>query len=563
MENIKTDKLRLSGNLKFYKKIIITFLFSILLYIIAAFNNNVFLHFISEADYLTWHVIFEFASILVAFSIFTVTYFVYEESGMLSFIVLGCSFFLMGLLDAFHTFTFKGMSDFFVSNTTANRATTLWTFSRGFGSLGFLLSVLIPKSTISKINKNIFAGITFSFSVLLFILVTYFPKVFPPMYIESTGLTRIKIIVEYLIILIMIITFIVVLREYKSTSHRREHQFMISLIFLIFSESAFTNYGSVYDAFNYIGHIYKIIAYIILYKAIYIENISEPYREMKKARQELKEYSNNLNLIVKQRTKELEEVNVKLLNDIEYAKEIQLSLMPTQMPENPSVSFYAEYLAAEHLSGDFYNVIKLDEKNIAIYLGDVAGHGVSAAMLTVFANQNIIPLKEDEDKSVNIIPPKMVLDYIYKEFNNTNFSDETYFLMLYGIYNTETKLFTYSSAGINVSPYIIKSSGEIIELNSKGFSICKLGEYLKPSYKDREIQLEKGDKLVLYSDGLIESKNLNNEIYGQDKMNKFLRNNHNLSAEDLGLSIKRDLHDHIGHIERIKDDVTILIMEVK
>lgn len=360
----------------------------------------------------------------------------------------------------------------------------------------------------------------------------------------------------------MIITFIVVLSEYKRTGQRREHQFMIAIIFLISSEFAFTNYGSVYDAFNYIGHIYKIIAYIILYKAIYIENVSEPYREMKKARNELKKYSDNLNLIVKQRTQEVDEVNSMLLKDIEYAKEMQLCLMPTKMPDDLSVSFYAEYLSAERLSGDFYNVIKLDENNIAIYIGDVAGHGVSAAMLTVFANQNILPLKQEENKSNRIISPGVVLDTIYKGFNNTNFKDETYILMLYGIYNKKDKLFTYASAGMNVSPYIIKSSGEVLELNSKGFSICKLGEYIIPSYEDRIVEMESGDKLLLYSDGLIEAKNINNEIYSQEKMKEFLKKNHTLNAKDLEIEIKINLFNHIGHIEKLMDDVTFLIMEV-
>lgn len=559
---MEKTKVRFFKNLKLYEKIVLTFLFSIFLYFTAAINNDLFMNFISEADYLTWHVIFEFTSILVSFSIFTVTYFVFEESGNLSMIILGCAFLTMGLLDTFHTFSYKGMSAFFVSNTTANRATTLWILSRTFGSLGFLLAVSIPSYIKSNIKKSIVAGITFSFSILLFIIVTYFPNIFPYMFIEDIGLTKIKIIMEYVIILIMVITFIVILSEYKRTCKKREHQFMIALIFLIFSEFAFTNYGSVYDAFNYIGHIYKIIAYMILYKTIYIENVSEPYRQMKKARNELKEYSDNLNLIVKQRTKELEDVNSMLLKDIEYAREMQLRLMPAQMPKDLSVSFYAEYLPAERLSGDFYNVIKMDENNIAIYIGDVAGHGVSAAMLTVFANQNVLPLRQDKNKSSRIIPPRMVLDAIYKGFNNTNFNDETYIIMLYGIYNIKTKLFTYASAGMNVSPYIIRRSGEVLELNSKGFSICKLGEYIIPSYEDREVQMESGDKLLLYSDGLIEAKNLNNEIYGQEKMRQFLIKNYTLSAKDLEIAIMRNLYNHIGNIGNLMDDVTFLIMEV-
>jgi sigma-B regulation protein RsbU (phosphoserine phosphatase) len=555
-------KANLIENIKRFYKAIFIFLLLIILYVFAAFTNDIFINFMSVASYLTWHIIFEFSSILVAFSVFSVTYFIYEESGSLKMIVLGCAFLIMGLLDAFHTLSFKGMTDFFVSNATANRATTLWVLSRIFGSLGFLAAVNIPSHFKCQINKNIFAACSIVFSIILLMITTYYPNVFPAMLIEGMGLTKVKIFMEYLIILIMTITLAMVYIEYKKTNTRREYMFMIALIVLIFSEFAFTNYGSVYDAFNYIGHIYKIIAYLIFYKAIYIENISEPYREMKKARYELKEYSDNLNLIVKQRTKELEEVNAMLMNDIEYAKEMQRCLLPTQMPQDPSISFNAEYLSAERLSGDFYNVVNLDEDNIVIYIGDVSGHGVSAAMLTVFAYQNITPMKDEEDKSVEIISPGYVLKNIYKGFNKTNFNVETYIVMIYGIYNIKSKLFTYSSAGMNVSPYIIKKSGEILELDSKGFPICKLGEYIMPFYDNRTVQLDSGDKIMFYSDGLIEVKNLKNEIYGQQNMKDFLMKYHNLNAKELQIKIKNNLYSHIGKDGKLMDDATFLIMQI-
>ena len=123
---------------------------------------------------------------------------------------------------------------------------------------------LIPGSVKSDIKKGVFAGMAFSFSILSFLIATYFPNVFPPIIIEDSGLTMIKIIMEYIIISIMAIAFVLVLSQYKRKVQIREHQFMMTLVFIIFSEFAFTNYGSVYDALYYIGHIYKIIAYISL-----------------------------------------------------------------------------------------------------------------------------------------------------------------------------------------------------------------------------------------------------------------------------------------------------------
>lgn len=554
------SKVNSFNNIKKYDKLLLILVFSIILYTMAAIYNHVFVAIMSVTSYLTWHVIFEFASILISFSIFAITYFIYEESGNLRMILVGCAFLVMGFLDTFHALSFKGMSDFFLTNYTANRATTLWIFARTIGSLGFMSAIIIPEHITSTIKKRIFAGVTSLSSIVLFFLITYLPDLFPAMYLEGHGLTGIKIFMEYFIILIMAITFLLVTTEYKKTNSNRAYMFMIVLILSIFSEFAFTNYGSVYDAFNYIGHLYKVIAFLILYKGIYIENVSLPYIEMKKARQELKAYSDNLSDIVKQRTKELEGINNVLLTDIENAKEMQRCLLPLQMPQDTSVSFQAQYFAADHLSGDFYNVIKLDEDNIAIYLGDVSGHGVSAAMLTIFANQNNKPLREDYPEE--IIEPGFVLKTIYKNFNKANFNMEKYIVMLYGIYNIKSKSFIYSSAGINVAPYIIKNTGQVIEMDIKGFPICKLGDQIMPFYEDRKIYLEIDDKILFYSDGLIDAKNKKGQMFEQDRLKDFLKKNYHLNSSDLDIAIKNNLFNHVGQDGKLEDDVTYLIMQV-
>lgn len=561
-----TKEIKAYQKFKNYDKLLLIFVLSIIIYIIAALNNNAFRSIIPLKDYLTWHTILEFASILVSFSIFTVTYFIYEESQNLQMIIFGSVFLLMGFLDIFHTFSFKGMPDFFIANDTANRATTLFILSRLLGSLGFMYAITIPSIFISKIKKEFFAIITTIFSIILFLIVTYYPNFFPPMYIEGQGLTTIKILLEYLVIIILAISFIIILAQYRKTNSDIQYKYMIALLLLMFSEFAFTSYGSIYDAFNYIGHLYKVIAFAILYQSIYIENVTNPFIEMRKAENELKRYSDNLSKIVKQRTQELEKLNDILLSDIEYAKEMQRCLLPTQLPKDMSVSFDAVYLAAEKLSGDFYNVVKLDESNIAIYIGDVSGHGISAAMLTVFAYQNVVHLKrlkEKDEAGSGFIKPGLVLESIYKSFNRTNINDEKYIVMLYGIYNIKNKSFQYSSAGINVSPYIIKSSGEILELNAKGFPICKFENFVSPSYENRTIQLETGDKLLFYSDGLVDAKNKNGEVYGQKRLKNILKNKLDSNSSDLNIAIKKDFYRHIGPDNALMDDVTFVTMSIE
>lgn len=547
---------------RYYDSVVLVIIFSLIVYIVAALYNDTFMNLMSVTDFLTWHIIFEFASIIVSFSIFTVTYFNYEETKRLGLIILGCTFLLMGILDSFHTLSFKGMSDFFIENTTANRATTLWVFSRAIGSIGFLVSVCIPKEVKIEVNKNILTSITVAFSIIIFILTTYYPGVFPVMLIEGAGLTKVKILLEYIIMLIMVFTFMVVALEYKKSKQQRDHMFMMALTLLLFGEFSFTNYGSVYDAYNYIGHIYKIMGFIVFYKSIYLENLSEPYREMKKARNELQNYTDNLNQIVMERTKELEEINMSLLRDVEYAKEVQKCLMPALLPKDSDITILAKYLPAERLSGDFYNVIRLDEENIALYIGDVSGHGVSAAMLTVFAYQNIVPLIEEENKNDEIISPGFVLKTMYKRFNKTNFNPGTYIVMLYGIYNIKKKIFTYSSAGMNVSPYIVKNTGKVHEVDSKGFPICKLGEQIMPYYDDRYLEMESGDKIVFYSDGLVESKNTINRESQNYNLQDFLTKNPGLNAHELEKSIMNNFNSKIGKDGKLTDDITLLILEI-
>jgi hypothetical protein len=84
-----------------------------------------------------------------------------------------------------------------------------------------------------------------------------------------------------------------------------------------------------------------------------------------------------LDKIVAQRTEEINLIHQKLLDDLEYARDIQLSMLPKTMPDMPGTVFEARYFPAERVSGDFYNIFKLNETKIGIYIGDVSGHGAT------------------------------------------------------------------------------------------------------------------------------------------------------------------------------------------
>ncbi|HHW47769.1 MAG TPA: SpoIIE family protein phosphatase [Clostridiaceae bacterium] len=537
-------------------------IFSILLFKFAYLFEDNFYRIMDVATYLTWHNIFEFTGILVCFAVFVVSYFTYEQTQNLRRVFLGCVFLAVGMVEMFHTLSFKGMPDFFVPNKCANRATTFWILSRILLALGLLISECIPAEKKSVINRRVFMLPAVALSLLILVVATYFPHLLPPMYIEGKGLTQTKIVLEYVVIFLLIASTVLLIREYKKNRDSLQILFCSALILIIFSELAFVSYFLVYDIYNYLGHIYKFISYFIIFKVIFVENVQKPYIELKEAQDELRDYADNLDKIVEQRTGELKQVNRRLLEDLEYARDIQLAMLPSRLPEIREVSFTARYFPAEHVGGDFYDIFRIDNENIGLYIGDVSGHGVPAAMLTVFAKQSIKSVNENCTGKKELLNPSLVLGRVYESFNNTNFKDEVYIVLLFGIYNIKKKEFTYSSAGINASPFVIRSSGEIDELAVTGFPICKFRDYYYAVYEDRSIKLNPGDRVLFYTDGMIEAENKQRVSFSEKRLKEILKQNRDLDGLKLSEAIERHIFEFVDP-DKLKDDITFFIMDIK
>ncbi len=385
-----------------------------------------------------------------------------------------------------------------------------------------------------------------------------------PLFVDSNGFTSLRYMVLSMAVAFYFVSAILYWKQYRKQDHHEHFWYALSLMMIslgLFSVYAATDVGNLLGwvgrIAQYIGSGFAVLSVIVMFRKAKNVNLSPSGIMVDFFSDGEASYWNS---IVKKKTEKLEYSNAELLTDLQYAKDMQKSLLPGIMPVNDSVSFDAEYLAAENLSGDFYNIINLDEENIAVYIGDVSGHGISAAMLTMFAYQNIVQVMETSAGEIN--DPGLVLKNIYKTFNKTNITDEKYIVMLYGIYNSKNKCFTYASAGINVSPYILKQSGTIIEMDAQGFPICKLGDMVSPYYDNRYIQLETGDKILFYSDGLVEAKDESGLVYGNDRLKRFLINNLDLNSIELKTALKKELYNHIGFQSDLMDDVTFVIMVI-
>lgn len=548
---------------RYYIFSIMNLIFSITLFRHAYKLQHLFHHVVDIASFLTWHNLFELIDIVVLVSVFVVSYYTYDQARNFKTLFLGSVFLTVGILTLLHTLSYKGMVDFLVSNTGSNRATTFWMLSSMVNGLGILIFCFIPEKRQLKIKKEIFLVGPFLLGIAILILVTYYPSVLPEMYVENVGLTPIKIALEWIIILMLFIPSICMqIRKYTKTGDPLVILFVNALILRSFSELAFTAYGSVYDIYNYLGHVYKLIASFLIFRVIFIYNIQKPYYDLSVARSEIGSWAQKLDKLVNQRTRQLNQMNQKLLDDLKYAREIQQALLPDSLPKEQEVCFEACYFPAESVSGDFYNIIKLDDQHIALYIGDVSGHGVSAAMLTVFINQTITLVRESEDNHIEILRPSKVMRNVYKTFNQTNFKDDVYFVMFYAIYNFKTGKLDYVSGGLNVVPIILRASGEIKEIAVHGgFPICKFANFYVPDYVDESMQLTAGDRILLYTDGLTEAKNKDGKHFSSEQLKKLMRKNHLLPLESLAEIITGEVLGFIDTKE-LKDDITFFIMQV-
>ncbi len=537
-------------------------LFSILLFENIYALEPMFDKVMKPSTYLSWHTLFELISILISFCVFLLPYYSYNQNRRLRGLITAHVFLIMGCIDLFHTLSFKGMPVFLVPNDTANRATTFWIISRLVGVIGITVSSFVRINKRSLLNKNVFLLASIVFTLGVVYVVTYYPHLLPAMYVEGVGVTELKKVLEYVIISFLVLAGIRFLFQYIKYKENSSFIYVIAIAASIFSELAFVRYYSVYDINNYLGHIYKFVSYFLIFRVAFVNNIEKPYLALYEAKNKIKENARNLNKLVAERTKDLAEINQKLLEDLEYARDIQKAILPEKLPNSDQVDFLAQYFPAERVSGDFYNIFRLDDKHIGMYIGDVSGHGVPAAMLTVFLNQSIKTTKEVEGNRLEIINPSKVLENLYELYNKVHFKNETYILVLYAIYNTETNELMYSSAGMNAQPLIIKNTTEVQELEIRGLPICKLADICPADYTDRKIKLEKGDKVFFYTDGLVELSNKKTgRTFNLDSLKKLLAQYCKKDSLEIYNEINREIKCY-SESDGLRDDVTFFMMRV-
>lgn len=289
------------------KMLLISMVCGSLLIAVQFFNLNICF---SDDLFLPIHTNIEFFCVFVALCTFTVTWYSYLNNCSYYSYFIGLGLLAVGFIDLFHFYSYEGMPNIF-TDPCANQATLYHIFGRVIMGLTFLISVFLYKRDLCflpRMRYYLFAG-TFFLIGLILGSVSLDPQLYPTLYIEGQGLTAIKVWSEYMIIFILVAATLGYLWLYKKHMDFYLQLIVCTLVLSIFSEMCFTSYQSVYDTMNLLGHLFRFASYVVIYIAIFMNNVKRPYLQLVAAREELERANDILEEKVRERTHSLQEAN--------------------------------------------------------------------------------------------------------------------------------------------------------------------------------------------------------------------------------------------------------------
>ena len=256
---------------------------------------------------------------------------------------------------------------------------------------------------------------------------------------------------------------------------------------------------------------------------------------------------------IKAREKEHSEL-AGIKGDLAVAREIQQAILPRVFPPFPEEAAHmdiaASMNAAKDVGGDFYDFFRIDDDRIGFVMADVSGKGIPAAIFMAVSRTLI------RATGIRGGAPSECISY-----SNRLLSEESvdcmFVTVFYGILNVTTGEVTYSNAGHN-PPYVLKRNGEVSMVPLTNDPM--VGAINGVDYHDGKLQLEKGDKLVLFTDGVTEAINPAFEAYGEGRLEQTLAATTSQNCQQTVDNIKASVSAFAGEADQ-SDDITILALK--
>jgi serine phosphatase RsbU (regulator of sigma subunit) len=244
-----------------------------------------------------------------------------------------------------------------------------------------------------------------------------------------------------------------------------------------------------------------------------------------------------------------------LAEQLRLAGLVQKDFLPSRLPNSGQLKWATLFLPAEWVSGDIYDVVRLDEEHIGFYVADVVGHGMPAALLTIFLKQALV-MRQTSENDYRIFSPSEVVQNLNMRMAAQKLSGYQFATCCYCLLNTSTLELTYARAG-HPYPVLIRAGRQPEQLEIRG---SLLGVFEQAEFPQKTIQLQPGDKLLLYTDGADSLIGGFNDRAGFCFTEDFHQIKH-LPMEQ----ILEVLHSHIQNqgIEQAEiDDITMVGLEI-
>ena len=267
---------------------------------------------------------------------------------------------------------------------------------------------------------------------------------------------------------------------------------------------------------------------------------------------EFSSLSDDINSTVTTLKRYIAEAAARIDKELEYAKQIQLSALPTNFPENEEYEINAQMIAAKEVGGDFYDFYKLNDTTVAFLAADVSGKGIPAAMFMMTAKTIIKDLAESG----------MAVNDIFTKANEKlceNNESGMFVTAWMGILDLTTGNLQFATAGHN-PPLLKRANGDFEYLKMRaGFVLAGMDGV---RYRASELTLCPGDRLFLYTDGVTEATNTESKLYGEDRLLNFMNQNAYAGAIEILPALKANIDAFVGEAPQF-DDITMLMFDYK
>ena len=239
----------------------------------------------------------------------------------------------------------------------------------------------------------------------------------------------------------------------------------------------------------------------------------------------------------------------KLDQELKVATDIQQKLLPEKLPECSNTEFGALSIPARQIGGDYYDFFELEDGNIGIVIADIVGKGIPAGLFMATL-KSILHTHMRE-----VITPQKAMEKI----NHVLVHDPVvskFVPFFYAVYNPKTHTFTYCNAG-HEAPLLF-TNNRFKTLETEGFP---LGAAEDTEYEEKEIQLKDGDIVIMFTDGIVEARNLKENSFGYPRLKKLIKENQAMSGEDLTQEIYTQVKKFSGTAEQ-HDDLTLVCLKI-